>query len=209
MEKSDEAGKVDQDQPNDQWSWRHPKFRDGGCRKTLRSTIIRTNGDHQISTDIQKSTNPQRQSTTDFSLSRRHSNELQKMGEIAVSISSPGIHLPKHTVRSWMRSLPRSLPVESYWQVKDPPGGIQPRHSRWCRPRSPLRSRPAKTNKSNKFQLKPPIKSATRCPLCSLLRRQQRFFRSRLLTATISSTWWSPEQPSKDHYRVNVNYHSL
>ena len=86
VEKWDEASEVNQDQPKDKRSWRPPKSRDEGCQQTLRSTMRRTERDHQKSTQVQKftelhkSTELRLQSTTDLSLSRRRSNDVQKGG---------------------------------------------------------------------------------------------------------------------------------
>jgi len=77
---------VDQDQAKNQQSRRSLKSRDEGCRKMLRSTTRPTEQDHQKYTEVQKSTEVhqstelRRQSTTDLSLSRRRSNDLQKWG---------------------------------------------------------------------------------------------------------------------------------
>ena len=70
--------KMRRSRPREKRSRRPPKTRDKGCRMTCLLTKRRTKRDHKKSTE--KSTEPQWQSTNDFCLSRRWSNELPKGG---------------------------------------------------------------------------------------------------------------------------------
>ena len=100
------------------------------------------------STEVHKSTAPRRQSTTDFGLSRRRSNELQKGDDRVKNVS--------------------------YRQAKNPLGGSLPRHTEKSTkkstekltsqvpPTSQIPARMKSTKKSTKIPLKPRIESATR-----------------------------------------------
>jgi len=102
--------------------------------RLLKDVLV--NKDQQKSTEVHKSTEPRRQSTTNFRLSRRRSNELQKWGWLC------------HTMRPTDK--PHAHRDAIYWVA---PGS---------RPRSLLRSRPARSTMSTKIRLKPPIESPTR-----------------------------------------------
>jgi len=71
-------GKMRRSRPRDKRSRRPPKSKDKGCKMTRLSTKRRTERDHEKSTE--KSTEPRWQSTTDFRISHRRCNKLQKGG---------------------------------------------------------------------------------------------------------------------------------
>jgi len=79
-------------------------------------------------------------------------------------------HTNKSPAKSTEKSTSHDLPTS-----QKPPGYSLPRHT----PRSRLRSRPAKSTKSTKMQLKPPSRDAT-----------------------MKSIGWSPMQTCKDDYLV-------
>jgi len=124
------------------------------------------NKDHLKSTEVLKSAEARRQSTTDWGLSRRRSNKLQKGGwpcqnaSYRQAKSPPGGSLPRH----W------EVDREVYREVDQPSHTDKPKAHRdaiyWdalsSRPRSLPRSWPAKSTMSTKILLKPPIESATR-----------------------------------------------
>jgi len=108
------------------------------------------------STEVHKSTEPRRQSTTDLSLSRRWSNELQKGG------------WPCQKMRPTDK--PNAHRDAIYWDApRSQPGSLS-------------RSQPARPTKSTKILLKPPIERATRSRLWSLPNRS-RFYWSLLSRA--------------------------
>jgi len=106
------------------------------------------NKDHQKSTEVHKSTKPRPQSTTDLSLSRRRSNELQKGGYVSKMRPTDK---PKAHRDAVYRDTLRSRPVKYYRQAKKPTG-MQSTETR-------TEKSTEKSTKSTKILLKPPIKS--------------------------------------------------
>ena len=194
VEKWDEASEVDQDQPKDKWSWRPPKSRDEGCRMTRRSTKRHTERDHQKFTEVHKSTEPWRQSTTYLSLNRWRSNELQKGGWLCQKLKKCA--LPTSQKPTGMQSTEthrevdrQSLPNRPrfYWSrlTKAQPEVDRKvyqidQDSTEAAYRKRNQKSTVKSTKSIKILLKPPFESTT-----------------------MKSTGWSPKRTSKDDYLVN------